>query len=202
VNGREQTVLLVEDDAMVRGWVRQALRDSEFRIAGEAERGSDVPDLIERRRPDLLLVDYRLPDQSGTELIRELRRAGIATPAVLMTAHNEGGLNEAVREAGGQGSTLKTGSTDELLRVLRTVADGRSAFDARHPPRAAGRALLSPREREALKLVAGGATNSSIAVTLGVGEETVKTLLARSFAKLGAHKRAEAVSRAHELRLL
>jgi len=202
MNRGEQTILLVEDDAMVRGWVRQALRDSEFRIAGEAEHGRDVAELIERRRPDLLLVDYRLPDQSGTELIRELRRVGIATPAVLMTANNESGLNEAVREAGGQGSTLKTGSADELLRALRTVADGQNAFDARHPPRAPGRALLSPREREALKLVAAGATNNSIAATLGVGEETVKTLLARSFAKLGARKRAEAVSRAHELRLL
>ena len=202
MSDREHTVLVVEDDAMVRGWVRHALRDSEFRVVGEAERGSDVAALIARRRPELLLVDYRLPDQSGTELIRALRRDGITTPAILMTANNEGGLNESVRESGGQGTTLKTGSPTELLHALRAVADSRDSYDPRHPPRAPGRALLSPREREALKLVAAGATNGAIAAALGIGEETVKTLLARSFAKLGARKRAEAVSRAHELRLL
>ncbi len=198
----EQKVLVVEDDAMVRSWVRLALRDSEFRVVGEAACAADTVELIERRRPELLLVDYRLAGETGTELIRSLRHACVTIPAVLMTANTETGLNEAVREAGGQGTALKTGSSDELLAALRAVAAGLTAFDPRHPARAPGRAMLSPREREALALVAKGATNSAIAGALGVGEETVKTLLARSFGKLGAHKRAEAVSRAHELGLL
>jgi DNA-binding NarL/FixJ family response regulator len=202
MNDDERKVLLIDDDAMVRGWVRLALSDAEFRVVGEAVHADEALDLIERRRPELLLIDYRLPGQTGTELIRSLRRAGITTPAILMTANTETGLNETVREAGGQGTTLKTGSSEELLRALRTVAAGRTAFDVRHPTRAAGRGTLSPREREALALVAKGATNGAIAAQLGVGEETVKTLLARSFGKLGARKRAEAVSRAHELGLL
>ena len=198
----EPSVLVVEDDAMVRGWVRLSLRDSEFRIVGEAEDALQARALIERRCPDVMLVDYRLPDRAGTELIRDLRQEGFAAPMVLMTANNERGLNEAVRAAGGQGTVLKTGSTEEMLRALRDVLAGGQAFDPRHPPRDPSQGALSRREREVLRLVAGGATNRDVAAELGVGDETVKTLLSRTFAKLGARKRAEAVSRAHDLGLL
>jgi DNA-binding NarL/FixJ family response regulator len=202
VSPGEESVLLVDDDAMVRDWVRLALRDSEFRLAGEAESAAAAAELVERRRPDVLLVDYRLPDQVGTELVRELRRRGVTTPAVVMTANYRRGFNEAAREAGAQGSALKTGSADELLATLRAVLEGRSCFDSRHPRRAPGQAALSPREREVLRLVAEGATNRQVAAKLAVGDETVKTLLARTFAKLGVTRRAEAVSRGHELGLL
>lgn len=196
------TVVLVEDDEMVRGWLRLALEGSEFRIAGEAATAAEAEDLVERRRPDLLLVDLRLPDGVGTKLVRNLRGRGVATPAVLMTANSERGLNEAAREAGAQGSVLKTGKADELRGALRIVHGGGEAFDPRHPKRPPGRAALSPREREVLALVAKGATNKEIAEALEVGEETVKTLLARMFAKLGVRRRAEAVAAAHDRGLL
>ena len=196
------SVLVVEDDAMVRGWVRLALPEHEFRLAGEAASAAEAVELVDRRRPDLLLVDYRLPDARGTDLIRSLRRAGLRTPAVLMSANSEDGLNEAASEAGAQGSVLKTGRGEELARALRTAAAGHRAFDSRHPPRPRGFASLSPREREILRLAATGATNREIAATLGVGSETVKTLMGRIFAKLGVHKRAEAVSTAHAQGLL
>lgn len=198
----EVGVLIVEDDAMVRGWVRLSLRSSEFRVIGEAEDAARAVELCERRVPGLLLVDYRLPDMLGTELVRELRREGLAAPAVLMTANNERGMNEAAREAGAQGTVLKTGSAEELLLALRLVSDGGDSFDGRHPKRPSGQNALSPRERQVLELVASGATNREIASTLGLGGETVKTLLARTFAKLGARKRAEAVSAAHARGLL
>lgn len=198
----EVGVLIVEDDAMVRGWVRLSLRSSEFRVIGEAEDAARAVELCERRVPGLLLVDYRLPDMLGTELVRELRREGLAAPAVLMTANNERGMNEAAREAGAQGTVLKTGSAEELLLALRLVSDGGDSFDGRHPKRPSGQGALSPRERQVLELVASGATNREIASALGLGGETVKTLLARTFAKLGARKRAEAVSAAHARGLL
>jgi DNA-binding NarL/FixJ family response regulator len=198
----EPSVLVVEDDAMVRGWVRLSLRDSEFRIVGEAEDALQARALIERRCPDVMLVDYRLPDRAGTELIRDLRQEGFVAPMVLMTANNERGLNEAVRAAGGQGTVLKTGSMEEMLRALRDVLAGGQAFDPRHPPRDPSQGSLSRREREVLRLVAAGATNRDVAAELGVGDETVKTLVSRTFAKLGARKRAEAVSRAYDLGLL
>lgn len=196
------SVVLIDDDSMVRGWVRLALEGTEFRLAGEASSAEAAFELVGRRRPELLLVDYRLPDQVGTELVRELRRQGVTTPAVLMTATAQRGFNEAAREAGAQGTALKSGRIDELLTTMREVLTGTGAFDSRHPLRPLGRGALSPREREILRLVADGATNRQIASSLGIGDETVKTLLARTFAKLGARRRAEAVSAAHDRGLL
>jgi DNA-binding NarL/FixJ family response regulator len=202
MSAQEVGILIVEDDSMVRGWVRLALEGSEFRIIGEAASADEAVSLLTRRVADVLLVDYRLPDGRGTELIRRLRRTGVTTPAVVMTASAEPGFNEAVREAGAQGTVLKTGSVDELATALRDVVDRGIAFDQRHPRRPAGEAALSPREREVLRLVAAGRTNTQIAEDLGVGAETVKTLVARVFAKLGVRRRAEAVSAAHDRGLL
>lgn len=198
----EIAVLVADDDSMVRSWVRLSLEHTEFRVAGEGATPAEVADLIERRRPDLLLIDYKLAGGVGTALLRELRGDGVAIPALVMTANRERGFNEIAREAGAQGTLLKTGSADELLRVLRALADGRTSFDERHPRRPAGQAALSPREREVLRMLARGATNRQIADELQVGAETVKTLVARIFGKLGVRKRAEAVSAAHQQGLL
>lgn len=193
---REYSVLLVEDDAMVRAWLRLALRDSEFRVAGEASTVATARELVARRHPDVLLVDQRLPDRTGTELVKELRRGGVETAAVMMTANPERGFNEAAREAGAQGTVLK-GGPDELLAALRRVLAGSVCLDPRHPRRPPGESPLSAREREVLTHVARGATNREIAERLEIGDETVKTLLARAFGKLGARRRAEAIAEAH-----
>ena len=187
---------------MVQDWIRLSLDGTEFRLAGIASSSAEAVDLVERRRPELLLVDNRLPDGLGTELVRELRRAGIPTPAILMTANTVGGFNESAREAGAQGSFLKSGLIEELLKTLRSVAGGEDSFDVRHPKSEPGQRNLSPREREILRLIAGGQTNGQIATTLGVGEETVKTLIGRAFDKLGVRRRTEAVSEAHRRGLL
>ena len=198
----ETSVLLVDDDSMVRGWVRLALQGSEFYLAGETSSAEDVRELLRRRGVQLLLIDYRLPDVLGTEILRTMRAEGLATPAVERAANPERGFNESARESGAQGTVLKTGSAEELLRALRAVATGAESFDPRHPPRPPGHGALSPREREVIRLVAAGATNQEIAGELGIGSETVKTLLGRVFSKLGVRRRAEAVSVAHDLGLL
>ena len=195
-------VLLVDDDSMVRSWVRLALQGTEFRVAGEAASPRDAAGLIERRAPDLVLVDYQLRDGVGTEVVRDMRRRGLSLPAVVMTANARHGFNEDARDAGAQGTVLKTGKVEELVQALRTVREGEQSFDPRHPKRPPGRAALSPREREVLTMVAAGSTNREIATALGVGDETVKTILGRVFAKLGARRRAEAVSEAHRLGLI
>lgn len=198
---QEIPVLIVEDDAMVRAWIESALAGSEFRVAGIAATAADGVELATRRNPELVLIDYRLPDRVGTELVRELRLRGIRVPAVVMTANQERGLNELAREAGAQGTVLKGGSLD-LLESLRAVTDGEQVFDTRHPKRTPGQVALSPRERAVLQLVAAGQTNAEIAIALGIGSETVKTLVQRTFQKLGTRRRAEAVSTAHELGIL
>ena len=196
------SLLLVEDDAIVRSWVRRSLEGSEFRIVAEAARGDLAVELARRWPPGLLLVDYRLPDAPGTTLVRRLREEGLDAPVLLMTANAERGLNELAREAGAQGTTIKSASRPDLLAALRAVAAGEQHFDAVHPPRTPGRAALTPRERTVLRLIAEGSTNREVADTLGIGVETVKTLVSRALMKLGARRRAEAVSTAQSLGLL
>jgi DNA-binding NarL/FixJ family response regulator len=193
-----QRVLVVEDDAIVRAWVRLALEGGEFSVAGEAPAIAAAHDLLARRHVDLLLVDHRLPDGFGIELVRELRRSGDRTPAVIIAARAEPGLNEAAREAGAQGSVLKRGSAEELLEALHRVSAGEEVWDVRHPRRGPRAGTLSPREREVLRLLTTGATNREISAELGVGAQTVKTLLKRSYTKLGVSRRAEAIAAAHE----
>ena len=182
----------------MRAWIRAALEGGEFLVAGEAPTIAEALELASRRHADLLLVDHRLPDRFGIELVRELRRSGDRTPAVMIAARAEPGLNEAAREAGAQGTVLKRGSADELLETLRRVARGEQSFDPRYPRRSARAGTLSPRERDVIRLVTTGATNREISEKLGIGAETVKTLLSRSYAKLGVSRRAEAIAAAHE----
>lgn len=197
MSDQQLSVVLVDDDAIVRNWLRDLLAGTEFRLAGEASNLAEARSLVPRRLPDLVLVDYRLPDGLGTELVRDLRKQRQRLRALVLTANPKPGLNEAARAAGAYGSALKTGRSSELLAALRAVATGATAFDSRHPRRPAARAPLSPRECEVLRLVAAGSTNRETAAALGLRPETVKTLLGRCFAKLGVSRRAEAVAAAY-----
>jgi DNA-binding NarL/FixJ family response regulator len=200
--GRPVSLLLVEDDPMVRSWVRLSLRASEFRVDAEASNAVEALGLAHTLEPDFLLVDYRLPDHLGTELVRELRTRGVTAPALMMTANRERGFNEAAYEVGAQGSVLKTGSPIDLLDALRTVLEGSAVSDGHHPPRGSGWSPLTPRQREILVLVAAGRSNAEIAGELGIGVETVKTQLNRLFRKLGVRTRAQAVAVARDLGII
>lgn len=184
-------MLIVDDDAMVRNWLRRLLEATEFYVAGEAASEAEARSLVPRRVPDFLLVDHRLPDALGTEVVRELRTR---MRVLVMTANPEPGLNESARSAGADGCALKTGRADEIVEALRAVASDRTVFDERHPRRPPGRTPLSPREREVVRLVAEGLTNRQIAAELQLRPQTVKTVLLRAFGKLGVSRRAEAVS--------
>lgn len=186
-------VLVVEDDSIVRSWVRLSLRGSEVRVAGEASTAREAEELVGRRRCDVLLVDQHLPDRLGTELVRRLRRKGVEQPVVLMTASAERGLNEVAQEAGAQASVVKSSDPERLLDVIRSALAGVGVFDAAHPRRPKGQVSLTPREQEALALIARGSTNREAAAQLGISGETVKTLLERAYAKLGVRRRTEAV---------
>lgn len=195
-------VLVVEDDPIVRAWLRAALRGTEFRLAAESSNAAQALEAMESRKADLLLVDFYLPDRQGTHLVRDLRSRGVAVPIVLMTSTPKEGLNELAREAGAQATVLKTAQRADLLGVLRRVVAGEERFAPEHPRRPQGSAPLSAREREVLGLVAGGKTNREIAELLGMGAETVKTLLERTYGKLGVRGRLGAVLAATDLGLL
>ena len=181
----------------MRGWVKLALRESEFRIAGESASADETARLAAELDPDLLLIEA-----TGVTPVTEVRAHGVSVPTVLMTASPERGFNENAREAGAQGTVLSTGSIAELLAALRAVSQGEPSFDPRHPRRPSAHGSLSRREREVLRLVAQGDTNREIASELGISEQTVKTLVARSCAKLGVRRRGDAVAAARGLGLL
>lgn len=195
-------LLIVDDDEIVCAWLTASLASTEFRVAGEAPSGAAALKLLERRRIDMLLVEFQLQDENGLELVRGLRENGRMTPAVIMTASAQPGLTEASREAGAQATLLKRRKRGSLLTALRAVAAGKTWFDPAHPVRPRAERALAPREREVLSLVAHGLTNREIAEQLTLGEESVKTYLERAFTKLGVSRRAEAVSEAHRLGLL
>ena len=138
VGPAEVNIVMVEDDAIVRSWIQLSLRRTEFRIVAEAGTAADARELV-HYLPDLWLVDYHLPDQLGTVLLRELRQDGVTAPAVVVTAGVMHGFNELVRQSGGQGTVLKTGSPSEVIGALRAVVAGRPSFDVRHPTEPAAR---------------------------------------------------------------
>lgn len=190
-------MLLAGEQSTLRAWVKLALADTELRVAGEAASAEETVRLIAEHEPDLLLVEA-----AGLELVREVRARGVSVPAVVISPSPQRGFNENAREAGAQGTVLATGSVGGLLAALRAGLRGESSFDAGHPRRPSGRTALSRRERDVLRLAAHGATNREIAGELEIGDQTVKTLLARSFVKLGVSRRVDAVAAARGLGLL
>ena len=195
-------VHVVDDDPIVRAWVRQSFDQSEFQVEGEAETATEAERLCRERRADVVLIDEWLGDGLGTDLLRTLRQQDLLLPALITSASKVRGLNETAREAGAQGSLHMSAQPEKLLAALRDIAAGRESFDHDHPRRAAGQRSLSAREREVLQHVAIGATNREIAASLGISVETVNTLLDRVRLKLGVHRRAEAVAEARRLAII
>ena len=193
-------LVVVDDDQIVRIWLRAALPPAGFRVVGEGCDAASTFDVVRDTRPDALLVDEHLGEEHGVDLVRRLRVAGVDAPIVLMTALATPGLNERARAAGAQGCVVKSANVATLVTALRAACAGRTVFDRRHP--GADGVALSRREREALRLVAAGATNPMIGARLGVSPETAKTLLRRAFSKLGVTRRAEAAAVATRLGLI
>ncbi|MGD3104797.1 response regulator transcription factor [Streptomyces sp. YGL11-2] len=203
--------------------VRTALRailgaEADMEVVGEAANGAEAVSLIRELRPDVVLMDVRMPDTDG---IRATERvlSGMAEPPrviVVTTFENDSYVYDALR-AGASGFLLKRARADELVQAVRLVARSDSllfpaavrALAAGHagertsgaaPPDAA-RALrdrLSGREGAVLRLMAAGLTNAEIADRLGVGPATVKTHVAGVLAKLGVRDRTQAVIAAYE----
>ncbi|GAA0902234.1 response regulator transcription factor [Pseudonocardia zijingensis] len=204
-------VLLVDDEELVRAGLRAILdAERDIEVAGEASDGAEVPGLVQRLEPDVVLMDVRMPAVDGITATRHLVSRGSDRPRVLVltTFGNDDHVYDAL-QAGATGFLLKRARPAEIVQAVRTVAEGESLlFPAAVRDlvatrgRSGGDALrgagLTEREGEVLRLVARGLSNAEIARELVVGVETVKTHVGNVLAKLGARDRTQAVVAAYE----
>jgi DNA-binding NarL/FixJ family response regulator len=202
-------LLIVDDHPVVRNGLRGMFTgDDGFVVVGEAGNGADAVAESVRLRPDVVLMDLRMPEMGGVEATRRLRdRAPSAHVLVLTTYDTDDDVLPAV-EAGATGYLLKDAPREELVRAVRAAARGDSVLS----PSVAGRVLtrvrepardgLSQRELEVLRLVANGVPTREAAATLFVSEATIKTHLLHIYDKLGVRDRAAAVGEAYRRRLL
>lgn len=207
-------VVLVDDQTLVRRGIRSLLElAGDIAIVAEASDGEEGLAVIRRERPDVVLLDVRMPKKTGIDLLHDMRAAGDLPPTILLTTFDD---DEALLEGvkgGARGYLLKDVSLEQLTaaivavaaggtlirpavteRVLRGLEHVRRDFDALNPPDP-----LTKREVEVLRLMAGGYSNREIAGALGTAEGTVKNHASSILSKLGVRDRTRAVLKALEL---
>jgi DNA-binding NarL/FixJ family response regulator len=195
------TLLVVDDHPVVRdGIVGMVSSDRDIEVVGEASDGAEAVGLARVLRPDVVLMDLRMPRLDGVGAIREFARLEVASRVVVLTTFDaEADVLPAI-EAGATGYLLKDAPRDELVRAIHAAAAGDAVLAPSVASRLMGRvrtaeaSALSPRELEVLALVADGATNRAVAARLHLSEATVKTHLLSIYTKLGVGDRAAAVA--------
>ncbi|GGM47210.1 response regulator [Dactylosporangium sucinum] len=205
-------VLVADDQALLRGSFRVLLETSGMDVVGEAGTGVEAVRLAEQTRPDVILMDVRMPDMDGIEATREIT-ATSAVRVIMLTMFDLDAYVFAALRAGASGFLLKDAAPAEVLRAVEVVAAGEALLAPAVTRRLidefarAAPAVLAPpvelagvtaREREVLVLIARGLSNSEIGERLHVGQTTVKTHIGHLLTKLGAATRAQLVMLAYE----
>jgi DNA-binding NarL/FixJ family response regulator len=204
-------VVLVDNHHIVRQGLRSVLDpDPRFEVVGEAASGAEALRVVTEQQPDVVLLDLKLGDVSGTDLCRPIIQASPRTAVLILTAFIDRNLVDACLRAGARGYLLKDAESLRLPEQILTVVEGHVALD----PRAADvltnylhhydplPELLNMRELQVLRLIAQGLTNKEIGGQLHLSENTVKGYVKEILAKLGVRNRVEAVLRAKERGLI
>ncbi len=199
-------VFLLDDHEIVRAGLRSLFESVEdFSVVGEAATAEEALDRIPPTRPDVAILDVRLPDGSGIEVCREIRSASPEVSCVMLTSYADDEALVAAVMAGASGYVLKQVGASSLVDDIRRVAAGQSLLDPALTERIVERlrnrgdddpllATLTPQERRILDLIAEGQTNRQIAGALFLAEKTVKNYVSNLLAKLGMERRTQAAS--------
>jgi DNA-binding NarL/FixJ family response regulator len=195
----EITVLIVDDHEVVREGLRLSLsRAPHIRVVGEASDGAAAVDLAERRRPQVVIMDVRMPGMDGLEATKLLVDRVPDSRVLIFTAYSERSLLSRGLESGATGYILKEAPHQTLVRAIEKVAQGDGYVDpALMPAFLAGRdqaEMLTSREREILQLLADGMSNADVAARLFISQETVKSHVRHILTKLEADTRTHAVA--------
>ncbi|WP_329518699.1 response regulator transcription factor [Spirillospora sp. NBC_01491] len=203
------TLLIVDDHPVVRDGLRGMFAATTgFEVLGEAADGREAVVLAEELRPDVVLMDLRMPGGGGVQAITELTRRGLPCKVLVLTTYDTDTDTIPAIEAGATGYLLKDAPRDDLFDAVRAAAEGRTVLSPAIVSRLVSRVReprsesLSTRELEVLRLVARGTGNREIATELFISEATVKTHLTHIFAKLDVKDRAAAVATGYDRRLL
>jgi DNA-binding NarL/FixJ family response regulator len=207
-------VALVDDQAIVRAGLARILSPADgFEVVAECANGREAVDELPDLRPDLVLMDIRMPVLDGIAATTQLRAAQHPIEILVLTTFGEDEVLWGAIEAGAAGFVLKDCSAEDLIAAVRAVAGGGAWFDPAVAPRLLQRYRqvvapaardatrldqLTDREQEVLRLVARGATNAEIALALVVAEATVKSHVGSIFSKLGVRDRAAAIVFAYD----
>jgi DNA-binding NarL/FixJ family response regulator len=212
-------VLVVDDDDLMRAGLRAVLSsDPTIDVVGEAADGREAVRLTRQLRPDVVLMDVRMPNLDGIAATRELLAGSPQTRVLILTTFEDDDYVFGALAAGASGFLLKRSRPEQLIDAIHTIAAGdsllspsvtrtvinRMARQYVQPDPSVGRRLrdLTPRERDVLELVASGLSNAEIAARLVVEESTIKTHMKRILAKLHLRDRVHAVILAYETGLV
>ncbi|HXM93913.1 MAG TPA: response regulator transcription factor [Candidatus Dormibacteraeota bacterium] len=191
-------VMCVDDHPVVRDGIAAIINlQPDMMLAGAAATGSEALDRFFQLRPDVALVDLRLPDMSGFDLIKKIKHKSPNARIIVLSSH-EGDVDiQRALEAGAQGYVVKGMVRDELLEIIRSVHAGKRRLPAAVAQKLAEHMAdepISPRELEVLSLVAAGKRNKEIASELSIAEDTVKMHVRNILSKLRVTDRTEAVT--------
>lgn len=208
----EIRVVVVDDHTLFRRGLVGLLSEMEtIQVVGEANNGKEALTIIPAQTPDVVLLDINMPEMSGIETLKALRKQGVEIPVLMLTiSQQEEDLVGAIL-AGASGYLLKNAEPETLLHTIQQVVAGKSVlapeitrqvFDMLRSGQLGVTKVLTDREAQVLKLLSRGLSTSQIADRMSISENTVKTHVRNILAKLEVGSRAEAVAKAVQLNLI
>jgi DNA-binding NarL/FixJ family response regulator len=205
-------IFIADDQLLIRQGIRRLLElDSGLEVVGEAEDGEETIARVPSAKPDVLLLDVRMPRRSGIEVLHALSRADALPPSLVLTTFDDAEIVLDAIRAGARGFMLKDVSYEQLISGIRAIAAGQTLFQPaitdrllRAKPKQAPPLAqpLTERELEVVRLIASGYSNKEIAHALGTADGTIKNHVSNVLVKLDARDRTQAVLKALESGLL